>query len=463
MRNLTLQSKIQAILVVFLILALVNAVIIFYVVGRQKANSRAINLAGRQRMLTQKMSKEVFVANSLSADKRQEVIKGIKNTANLFDTTLKGLINGDKSLKLSAVDNQDIRQKLLEVQGMWSEFYSAINDYIGNTPTSAAAARAMDTIMSQNIPLLRTMNAAVSLYEKDNSIDHILYIQGIILFFFLLVAGLAWLYTNRSIIIPVRRISATLGASAGTLEGIADTVFKSAESVADRASSQAAATEESSASLEEITSMTRQNAESTNSANGEMHATKKVVENAYTAMEEMNQAMDDIRTASEETQKIVKTIDEIAFQTNLLSLNAAVEAARAGEAGAGFAVVADEVRNLAIRSANSAHDTSALIEDIVQRIEGGSTLVGKVTVNFKEVAAGASKVAVLLEDITSANKEQSVGVDQISAGIVEMDKLTQENAATSEESASAAKEMHSETIKLNNMVVKLEALIEGGQ
>ena len=206
--------------------------------------------------------------------------------------------------------------------------------------------------------------------------------------------------------------------------------------------------------------MTRQNAENTGLANSEMQHTKEIAERANTFMQEMTQAMTEILAASRETQKIVKTIDEIAFQTNLLSLNAAVEAARAGEAGAGFAVVADEVRNLALRSADSAKNTAELIENIVTSIENGSSLVERVTATFQEVAAGAGKVAVLISEITKANNEQSLGVTQISTGIHEIDRVTQESAAVSEEAASSAADMHHEARQLNAIVDQLYLVVE---
>ncbi len=143
--------------------------------------------------------------------------------------------------------------------------------------------------------------------------------------------------------------------------------------------------------------------------------------------------MGEISTASEETQKIVKTIDEIAFQTNLLALNAAVEAARAGEAGAGFAVVADEVRNLAMRAADAAKSTAGLIEGTVKKIKDGVDLVGTTNEDFSKVAESSSKVGELLVEIAAASKEQSLGIEQINTAVTEMDKVTQQNAAGSEE------------------------------
>lgn len=455
--------KLSLVLVAFLIVGVLNAGIIFYVVQAQKANGRAINLAGRQRMLSQKMTKESFVAHSLtSSAERKTVLADLRQTAQLFNDTLAGLLAGDPRQGLEPVADEATRQKLLEVQGIWQVFSGNIEIFQSREAGSPESEAALNIIRSQNGPLLEAMNEAVTLYEKNSNLDSISFIQAILLGLVLLLTLSSWIFTRKDIINPLKNVAAVLGASSANIENLSGSVSSAAESIADQASSQSAATEESSASLEEITSMTRQNAEHTANANTEMQNTKSIVEKAYSYMEDMNRAMGDILAASQETQKIVKTIDEIAFQTNLLSLNAAVEAARAGEAGAGFAVVADEVRNLALRSADSARDTSGLIENIVQRIQGGSELVIRATDSFKEVAAGAGKVAILLGEIAEANNEQSVGVAQITSGIHEMDRLTQENAATSEEAASTASEMYAEARKLNQVVEQMVALIEGG-
>jgi methyl-accepting chemotaxis protein len=148
-----------------------------------------------------------------------------------------------------------------------------------------------------------------------------------------------------------------------------------------------------------MASMTRQNAENSAQADNLMQEANQVVETANSSMAQLIDAMGDISKASEETSKIIKTIDEIAFQTNLLALNAAVEAARAGEAGAGFAVVADEVRNLAMRAADAAKNTAALIEGTIKKVEGGSDLVLETNESFKEVAERTSKVGELVAEI----------------------------------------------------------------
>lgn len=206
--------------------------------------------------------------------------------------------------------------------------------------------------------------------------------------------------------------------------------------LSEAASAQASSLEETSSSLEEMTSMVKQTAGNTTEANNLMTTGQLVIKKANISMNELTESMKDIAVGSQETQKIVKTIDEIAFQTNLLALNAAVEAARAGEAGSGFAVVASEVRNLAMRAAEAAKNTATLIEDIVKKIRKGETLVGVTNESFHEITESSAKVVRLIGEIAKASHEQSNGIDQINRAVAEMNSLTQQNAAGAEELAS---------------------------
>ena len=179
-------------------------------------------------------------------------------------------------------------------------------------------------------------------------------------------------------------------------------------------------------------------------------------------MEDLIKAMDETSKASEETQKIVKTIDEIAFQTNLLALNAAVEAARAGEAGAGFAVVSEEVRNLAIRAAEAAKNTAMLIESTVSRVQHGSGLVKKTGEALLQVSGTTSRVDGLLAEIAAASNEQAQGIDQVNKAVAEMDGIVQRNASQAEESASASVELSTQAEETRQYVGELVVLVNGG-
>ena len=239
-------------------------------------------------------------------------------------------------------------------------------------------------------------------------------------------------------------------------------VSSSSQALAEGSSEQAASLEETASSLEEMASMVNQNSANANQANTLMKEANQVVDKAKGSMAEVNKAMGDISHASQETQKIIKTIDEIAFQTNLLALNAAVEAARAGEAGAGFAVVADEVRNLAMRAADAAKNTADLIEGTVKKVDNGAGLVKTTDEAFEEVATAAAKVGELVSEISAASDEQSKGIEEVNKAVAEMDKVTQQNAATAEETASASEELSAQANELDSMLAEFELGKQGG-
>jgi methyl-accepting chemotaxis protein/methyl-accepting chemotaxis protein-1 (serine sensor receptor) len=176
---------------------------------------------------------------------------------------------------------------------------------------------------------------------------------------------------------------------------------------------------------------------------------------------EMVGAMEGINASSQKISKIIKVIDEIAFQTNILALNAAVEAARAGEAGMGFAVVADEVRNLAQRCAQAAKDTAGLIEESIERSNGGRMKVDQVAVAIRAVTAESAKIKVLVDEINVGSVEQSSGIDQISRAITQMEQVTQGSAANAEESAAAAEELNAQAEHMKDVVGALRAMVDG--
>ncbi len=268
-------------------------------------------------------------------------------------------------------------------------------------------------------------------------------------------------FLTRSITGPLQKIIDGLRAGGEQVSAAANQVAQSGQGLAEGASEQAASLEESSASLEELSSMTKQNAGNADMANGAAREARDGALRGTAAMEKMSAVIEKIKVSSDETAKIIRTIDEIAFQTNLLALNAAVEAARAGEAGKGFAVVAEEVRNLAQRSAQAARNTSTLIEESQQNAKSGVTAATEVAAVLGQVATGIDKVAQLIAEVSAASREQSEGVDQLNVAVGQMDQVTQSNAANAEESAAAGEELSAQANELQEMVVALTAMVKG--
>lgn len=267
-----------------------------------------------------------------------------------------------------------------------------------------------------------------------------------------LVLGSLWTYTTRSILKVNSDFSSKLAESSDTVNSVSAQVSEFSRSSAERASNQAASIEETSASLEMISSMTQKTASSANQVDTLMGEANFVINKANQTMGQLNGAMAEIYKASEDTSKIINTIDEIAFQTNLLALNAAVEAARAGDAGKGFAVVAEEVRNLAKRAADAAKSTTGLIEQTVNKVNGGRALVTTTNDAFAEVSSSTTKVAELVSEIASISSDQADGIQQVNSAVSEMDMLVQQNAANAEESAAVSNEMDTQAAKMKSYI-----------
>ena len=266
---------------------------------------------------------------------------------------------------------------------------------------------------------------------------------------------------SRSINKSLRHIAMGLSAGADQTASAAGQVSSASQSLAQGASEQAASLEETTSSMEEMSSMTSQNAGNANQARKLAESALNSSEKGGSAMQRMSAAIDDIKRSSDETAKVVNTIDEIAFQTNLLALNAAVEAARAGEAGKGFAVVAEEVRNLAQRSAEAARQTAEMIEGSIKNADAGVEISKEVAEALDEIADGSRKVNELVAEIDAASNEQAQGIGQINTAMGQMDQVTQSNAANAEESASASEELSAQAEELRRTVLELQALVDG--
>jgi methyl-accepting chemotaxis protein len=321
------------------------------------------------------------------------------------------------------------------------EIYAPVNVGDTRTPWALSVSIPMDKILAQANKVVLTGVA----------------IGGLALVVMIVVVGLV----ARSIARPLLGITGRLNEAAKSLETASEELASSSRLVADNASNQAASLEETAASLEEMASMTKRNAENAAHAKQLAAQARTSADTGATDMAQMAKAMQEIKSAGDSITKIIRTIDEIAFQTNILALNAAVEAARAGEAGLGFAVVADEVRNLAQRSAAAAKETSVKISDAIAKSERGVQLSTKVSGGLQDILSKVREVDELVGQIASASNEQSEGINQVNLAVSKMDQVTQSNAATTEQTNQSVVGLSQQAQALKEAVENLNLLVRG--
>ncbi len=349
-----------------------------------------------------------------------------------------------------SVDTESSRMALSGVSGE-----QIITDYNGQSVLSAFAPLTVgDTTWA--------LIAEIDKTEAFAAVNRIKWLIGLVAAIGIAAILIVAFLVARAITRPINRVIEGLNDGASQVSSASGQVASSSQMLAEGSSEQAASLEETSSSMEEMASMTKQNTDNAVEASRMMNEEaganfKRIKERMGRMQESMEQAV----RSSEETAKIIKTIDEIAFQTNLLALNAAVEAARAGEAGAGFAVVAEEVRNLAMRAAEAAKNTASLIEASNKQIVESTDIYGHVAEVVEQNNEISRKVARLLNDVAAASQEQSSGIEQINTALTQMDKVTQQNAASAEESASAAQQMSAQAEQMKGNVNELVTLIRG--
>ena len=295
--------------------------------------------------------------------------------------------------------------------------------------------------------------------EADQEFSNTLWISAILIALSLVCSG-AVLVVVRGIGNRLKDAVFELREGANQVASAAAQVASSSQSLAQDSSRQAALLEETSASTQEINSLARKNTEDCHGAADLVAQTQDRFAHTHTALSMAVVAMSEINGSSEKISKIIKVIDEIAFQTNILALNAAVEAARAGEAGMGFAVVADEVRNLAQRCAQAARDTASLIEESIKKSKDGTQKVDEVAQAIRDITDDAAKVRLLVEAVNGGSQEQSRGIKQIAKSVSQLDQVTQTTAAAAEESASAAQELNAQAEAVRSIVDGLSAMVD---
>jgi methyl-accepting chemotaxis protein len=314
----------------------------------------------------------------------------------------------------------------------------------------AIEARAKQFDALQGTQIAQVTDHALSIVSAS------LWLVGVLLFV-VAVVGVVEVQVVRRITRSLRQTITALSQGSERTASAASQISASSHSLAQGASEQAAALEETSASSEEINAMARSNTENSRKAADLVTQSGQKIVETNQLLEQMVAAMGKIKNSSGKISKIIKTIDEIAFQTNILALNAAVEAARAGEAGMGFAVVADEVRNLAQRCAQATGDTAALIEEAIANSNDGKAKVDQVAVAMRGITDESNQVKMLVDELSVGSQEQARGIEQIAKAIVQMQQVTHKSAAGAEEGASAAESLKAESVSVRNIVERLTA------
>jgi methyl-accepting chemotaxis protein/methyl-accepting chemotaxis protein-1 (serine sensor receptor) len=358
---------------------------------------------------------------------------------------------------------EDLRTAVDNGSQAHEELYRLARDGQADAATQIYTARSLPILkqgktIADRLLALEGELMARTARDAGASASAVRWMTGIVTGLALLVAVLV-VFIVRGTSRSLQQAAAELGENAEQVAGASDQVSSSSQALAQGASEQAASIEETSASSEEITSMTHRNADNSRTAAELMGQTAQVIEEANRTLGQMEVSMREINAASDKVGKIIKVIDEIAFQTNILALNAAVEAARAGEAGMGFAVVADEVRNLAQRSAQAAKDTASLIEESIAKSSEGRAKVDQVGAAIRGITETAQKVKTLVDEVKLGSEEQARGIDQISKAISQMEQVTQKAAANAEETASAGAEMRSLAGTMKTVVGRVARLV----
>jgi len=442
---------------------------------RTKMNQEIVGGAAR---LDQARQITIGLANMRSAMRGVSLFSMIQKpeqvtkARSLFDSGAADMRKTIQQMEEGAVASEDraainaIRSALNE----WAQRFQEFADQSAAGHGEEASAAALKT----TTPLIDTLQKNAAAFGQANSArrdaaiaaaDASIQRNELFMTIFtalVLLAGAGGAVVVTGLAQTLKQVAGSLVTGANQVAQAAAQVSSSSQSLAQASSENASSLEETSASTEQINSMAARNTENARGAAGIVTQSTEKFASTNQALDDMVVSMNEINGSSQKISKIIKVIDEIAFQTNILALNAAVEAARAGEAGMGFAVVADEVRNLAQRCAQAARNTASLIEESIAKSNDGKSKVDRVAEAIRGVSAEAEQIKRLVDEVHVGSQEQARGLDQIGKAIAQMQGVGQTTAATAEECAAAAEELTAQSATLNDVGRRLQALVDGG-